>query len=334
MEVSTRLCPESNDEGCAGYRLRDDAPPAQINAVRPFLDPVTVTRAGDKTLGGEVPVPTVTMSFTDYAVDYMLPHDVNGDLDLLTALGFSSLPSLVIRALVPGTQEEVVTFKRFALNLDVSPETLPPAARDLLEGFFLALTGVGFCPPGTDPLADVSCVKQKQPNRNPTLQRILYLRGSDYLRVDAGYKDDPTSAGQFQDLTGRVTVKPGETIRLRPMVAEADREPYQGLNFDLQSRTVNLANFTEDLVFSWYATVGVPDAQSTEQFSADPDAVWTPSPDAPDGPAHVWVIVRDQRGGVNWRRMDFDVRTVIEPDPEEGALIDGLEDGLGIDIDL
>jgi len=334
VEVSMRLCPEDTQlAGCAGYRLRDAAPPQQINALRPYLDPVTVTRKADLAVGGEISVPSFNMNFSDHAVDYMLPHDVNGELDLITALGFSALPSVVVRARIPDTGEEVVAFKRFSLNLDVSPETLPAQARELLEGLFIALTGTGFCPPGTGPLDDVQCVKQKQPNHNPSLQRVLYMRGGDYLRVDAGYRDDPTSAGQFQDVTGRITVAPGEPIRLRPIVGDADREAYQGLNFDLQSRKIELRNFTEDLVFSWFATVGVPDAQSTEQFTSDPDAVWTVSPDAPDGPAQVWVIVRDQRGGVDWRRLDFDVLTVPDEDPDEGALLDGFEDATGVDID-
>lgn len=317
VEVSFRLCPDDVDDttpGCAGYRLRDNAPPEEINALRPLLDPTTFTRSPDLTLGGELPLPTYSFTFNGRGMDYMLPHTADGQLDLVSALGFGNTPSVVVRARAKDGSQEEVSYKRFALGLDVSPEGLPEQFSTFLNGLFLGLLGAGFCPAGTAQDADLNCVKPRVPNRNPTVERVLYKRGGSLEYASKPIPEDPTSDGQFQDWTGRLKVAPGETIRIRPIMAAGDRENYQGLNLDLQTRKVSLKNFREDLVYSWFTTVGSTEQLTTDQFDITPDTKWTPSPDAPDGPAHVWLIVRDQRGGVDWRRFDFDIQTSLISD--------------------
>lgn len=62
----------------------------------------------------------------------------------------------------------------------------------------------------------------------------------------------------------------------------------------------------ESIAVAWYATRGRLDVARTGR-AADDDAnasdnVWT-APDEP-GPATVWIVVRDDRGGVSWRTVE------------------------------
>ncbi len=58
----------------------------------------------------------------------------------------------------------------------------------------------------------------------------------------------------------------------------------------------------ESLQVAWYATAGTLDTESTGRASSDPattsDNGWT-APDAA-GAVHLWVVLRDSRGGVDW----------------------------------
>jgi hypothetical protein len=60
---------------------------------------------------------------------------------------------------------------------------------------------------------------------------------------------------------------------------------------------------------AWYASAGDFDAQSTGRGETDPvlftDNTWT-VPSAP-GKVHIWIVLRDSRGGVDFAGYDFDV---------------------------
>jgi hypothetical protein len=139
---------------------------------------------------------------------------------------------------------------------------------------------------------------------------VLYRVGGGTLKPT----DDPTdvtSGGQLKDVTGRIEVAPGQTVRLRPVAAEGDEQPYQAFAFDIQNSRLVLRNYKEDMAFSWFTTVGDVSETTTTQFTRTADGSYEVSPDAPDGPAHVWVVLRDQRGGVDWRRVDFMVKANV-----------------------
>lgn len=60
---------------------------------------------------------------------------------------------------------------------------------------------------------------------------------------------------------------------------------------------------------SWFATGGTFDADKTGRAEDDPattsDNLWTaPSP----GVVHLWIVLRDSRGGVDWASYDLVVR--------------------------
>jgi hypothetical protein len=77
--------------------------------------------------------------------------------------------------------------------------------------------------------------------------------------------------------------------------------------FDLASQS--LVARREAITVSWFASGGAFDFDSTGRESSDPaassDNVWH----APAQPAlvHVWVILRDERGGVGWAEYQLDV---------------------------
>ncbi|MEW5855566.1 MAG: hypothetical protein AB2A00_42725 [Myxococcota bacterium] len=319
VEVNVRLCPETDEaDGCEGYKVRENAPAEEIRAVVPLVHPTTTTRKADLELGGELAVPSQHFTFTSPAVDYMLLHDADGRLSFNSII-FPSTPSFVVRMTVPGTEETEVAFKRFVLSMDISPQGLTPEQREPLEELFTSFLGLGFCPEGTDPEADVQCIKRRVPNKNPTLERVLYRLGD---KLEPGFdRDDVTSGGQLTDFSGRVKVEAGRIVRLRPVVASDDRQPYQAFNYNLQERKVELKNFTEDMVFSWYTTSGAIDPISADDITPQPDVYYQISADTPAGPSYVWVVVRDQRGGVDWRRLDFEITA---PRATSEGIIPGL----------
>jgi hypothetical protein len=331
VQMSVRLCPEQVDgtsvnyePGCEGYVIRNTAAPDEARAIIPLVQPDEYRRKADPSLGGEVTLPTVSMTFTDRAMDYMLPHTADGEFDLVNTLLFPSFPSLVVRAQIPGTTESEVAFKRFTVGLDISPDGIPPELGADIVTLFEGITGAAFCP-DVDPDADVNCIKRRVPNRNPTIARLLYLRTSQAEQLTGSGvaldEKDPTAGGRFKDITERIEVAPGERIRIRPVHAQGDIQPYQGFGFDLQNSRLLLTNYKEDMAWSWFTTVGSIDASTTTQFTPTADAFYEVSQDAPDGPAHVWVVLRDQRGGVDWRRIDFVVKT---PDGGGGGPFGGF----------
>ncbi|MEW5853625.1 MAG: hypothetical protein AB2A00_32920 [Myxococcota bacterium] len=347
VTLTTRLCPEAAEEPCRGYRLRDNAPPDQINAVRPHLDLRTFVRSTDLSLGGELSVPSLSYTFTGPAVDYMVPHTPDGDLDFLGLL-FPSMPYFVAHAYLPGTNEDEIAIKRFQLSMDISPAGLPPEAREAVEQLFSGVVGMDFCPPETPLDADVQCVKPRVANRNPTLARVLYRFGGGGDGPPGQQEEgvdpaDVTSGGTFQDFTGRLVVTAGENLTIRPVVPAHDREPYQSFQFDSRTGKISVKNYKEDMAYSWFQTAGSIQQTTSEQngfaaftgrdagFDASlPDTTWQVSPDAPEGPAFVWVVVRDQRGGVDWRRLDFTVvQPTATPGGEGGGPFGGLFGGGG-----
>ena len=60
---------------------------------------------------------------------------------------------------------------------------------------------------------------------------------------------------------------------------------------------------------SWYATAGAFDTETTGRAEDDP-ATTTPNgwsaPGAP-GVVHVWIVLRDSRGGVDFASYDLNV---------------------------
>lgn len=134
------------------------------------------------------------------------------------------------------------------------------------------------CPLAAAPV-DVSRAFEERsvPNRNPTLESPPPARAPD----------------------------PGETLDLRAAWDPGDAEPY--VVYDPER--VALARRVEEPRAWWFATGGTFARHRTAADARGPftENAWT-APDRP-GPVHIWVVLRDGRGGVDW----WTLRPTIEP---------------------
>jgi hypothetical protein len=80
------------------------------------------------------------------------------------------------------------------------------------------------------------------------------------------------------------------------------------VNFDLDSQTV--VDQREGIHVSWYASSGSFDQDRTGNGGTDhkttSDNAWTAPAQA--GLVHLWVVLRDDRGGIGWAEFGMDVR--------------------------
>jgi hypothetical protein len=137
----------------------------------------------------------------------------------------------------------------------------------------------------------------RQPNQNPG---IASLQAS----VD-GAEPVPLATGRCIDIESPLEVAPGTEIEFEPIPAEGSREDYLVLTFDGDTRM-----FTENLVYTWYATHGSWEAEQTggpkDVAGNEPEveSTWTATRNLDvvgtglDVP--VWVVQRDERGGQSW----------------------------------
>lgn len=161
-----------------------------------------------------------------------------------------------------------------------------------------------------------------RPNENPAVDRL-----------EASVDGEPPIA-----VEPTLRVRPGSRVDLRAMWAACAREPVCGdglctsgenqkscpadcrdaprgctgaetyLWADPEARIVSERR--EGIVVRWYATGGVFDVERTGRTESDPDGidttnVWT----APRDPVLVrmWLVIRDDRGGVGWNEYRVDV---------------------------
>jgi hypothetical protein len=110
-----------------------------------------------------------------------------------------------------------------------------------------------------------------------------------------------TVAGVTIDLGA---VPAGATVDLEASWPPADAETFAYFDPDTQT----LSTQREAMRVAWYTTAGVLATESTGRASSDPlattDNTWT----APSsGTAHLWLVLRDSRGGVDFASYDANV---------------------------
>jgi hypothetical protein len=135
-------------------------------------------------------------------------------------------------------------------------------------------------------------------NQNPTLAALL---------VDED-TNRPMTPGRCEDAGAvRLEVDPEEEVVLLPVEPEGVRETYVLPTFDGGVRTI-----TENLRYSWLATAGGWSTGSTggpiDAFGNVPalDSTWTAPKDA--GDVRLWLVQRDERGGLAWSEYCAHVR--------------------------
>jgi hypothetical protein len=106
-----------------------------------------------------------------------------------------------------------------------------------------------------------------------------------------------TADGQALDAS---TISPGSTVTLRVRWAEGSVESYAYYD----SLAVTIVDRVEVLTVSWFASKGSFEAERS-QGETSADNVWTAPSEA--GPVHFWFVLRDSRGGIDWREATIEL---------------------------
>jgi hypothetical protein len=127
-----------------------------------------------------------------------------------------------------------------------------------------------------------------RPNQNPKIERLLGA---------------PEGAADFAELP--IQVHTGKTATLRVRWSADSPETYPV--YDVLSKA--LVEHREAMRVSFYATAGSFEHDRTGRAETDMDTfvddVWT-APDSP-GPVHMWAVLRDSRGGIDFASFSVDV---------------------------
>ena len=130
----------------------------------------------------------------------------------------------------------------------------------------------------------------KRPNQNPSLARIK--RDDAVIDTDLGQLD------------------PEQELTLLPEPTPETKEKYLVRTFELEAREleefISYSFFTTGGTLSHARTGGKPSTFVTNKKVDDVTSDFT-APTA-SGPGKLWIVIRDDRGGVDWRELAFEVR--------------------------
>jgi hypothetical protein len=276
MVWSWAFCPVESSQTCGDFVARRAEAPAEF---QPALDAArTEQRAGQSTPDPDTRALGVDPFTVQIPADLFAYHLKRSGL----GLGNGSWVSAVL-ALQAGP-ETLLAQKRLVLN-----------ARDLSQwNPELAAFGWQVCPPGGDPVAGCLPLAPRTANHNPEIASVEVARSK---LADAAFAPLPQ---------GPLIVAPGEVIRLRPVLAPGAEERYQMVESTLQGNNLVVVDHTEETVASWFATGGEFGAeQTTAQRTRTLDNSFTaPTIPPPDGRISLYLVVRDQRGGVGWTSLE------------------------------
>jgi hypothetical protein len=319
------FCPLESSRSCDDYaELRDASPdlskPAGLGVcglagagdgrtIGQALDAArSTTLAGDATAGTDEPGEPPAPALRPYAVapltvpiGTLMSLGRYYCLDGFYGFGAGAWPSAVLE-LSDETGDSMRADKRVVIN----------AAHLAVGNAALQQLGYQFCAQPSD-AATSSCIPWDPSlagNHNPDFVEPLQLaRGKSSL---GEYKNlcEPNQDPAADSCEPR-TIAPGAAVRLRPIFPDTMREPYQVIKTDLQTRSIHLEEAVEELSIAWFVTAGkVQDELTWPKFTKTLDTVYTapaaPPPDT-DGWVTLWLIVRDERGGVGWRHVDLHV---------------------------
>jgi hypothetical protein len=142
----------------------------------------------------------------------------------------------------------------------------------------------------------------REANQNPGITTLQATRVEDGDPVDEPV-DMPV--GRCSDIASPLEVGPGTEIEIEPLPPEGSRQMYCVPTYGGEERA-----FTENLVYTWYATHGAWEPEQTggprDPAGNEPpfESTWT-APRNPDVigdglDVPVWVVQRDERGGQSW----------------------------------
>jgi hypothetical protein len=148
-----------------------------------------------------------------------------------------------------------------------------------------------------------------QPNTNPVLAGVSAVAGGE---MPPGCIKWPCMLSLDDGKSPGLAVKAGDKVTLEaswptcPGTAGCGAEPYA--YYDPQAQAVTMRR--EAITVSWFATAGSFDSDRTgraeDDMTTTSDNGWT-APSAPASGVLMWVVLRDDRGGVAWQRFRIDV---------------------------
>jgi len=129
-----------------------------------------------------------------------------------------------------------------------------------------------------------------QPNNNPSLNG-----------VDAVFAD----GSRLSLDTSEVGIALGSTVVFEAQFSALSQESYPVYD----GRSESLVPTRESLHFSWFVTSGEfeHDRTGVEESAMDNTSSNSWTADATAGPVHLWVVMRDSRGGTDFRAYNFQV---------------------------
>ena len=280
MAYDWQFCPVESSQTCGAFAERRKQAPAEL---QPLLDAARAQAMSGQAAGGAGMMPgTADAGVGSFAVpvDPALfgYHLVSSGL----GLGNGAWASAVLRLQSGG--ESLTAQKRVVLN-----------ARDLSQwNPELAAFGWQVCPPAPAvSLPGCLALRPRAANQNPVIERFEVARGT-------------LATAEFAPLAGPLTVTPGEQLRVRPVLAVGAEESFQTIESTLQASDLVVVEHSEEVIASWFATAGeLGDDQTARQLTKTLDNTFTaPLQPPPGGRFVVYVVARDQRGGVSWSSVE------------------------------
>jgi len=157
-----------------------------------------------------------------------------------------------------------------------------------------------FCPIGSIAPTDVAgqYATDYKTNNNPTLAAaVLDPAGANVQLFIAGQTTPPSPA----------TVMAGQEVTLEADWADGTAEEF--IVYDIPTHTLETQH--EALRLSWFATGGVFEHDRSGRTDQEFDVTSTQNlwkaPTTP-GPVHLWFVLRDSRGGVDFAEAEIDVQ--------------------------
>lgn len=174
---------------------------------------------------------------------------------------------------------------------------------------FAETVGQTVCPQGVTPEDLPGCIpiEDRVPNTNPVFSRIQIAN----MQNGSGKNFVDTQIGDPGEVAGLVWVQPGASIRIRPEFTPESFETFQVLKIDLDTERIEVANRIEEISVSWFCSLGrLSDDMTWPKHTKTLDNEYTAPTAVPvqaGGRASVWLVARDQRGGVAWMSLEIQV---------------------------
>lgn len=232
-------------------------------------------------------------------------------------------PSAILH--VAGGGMEVLSQKRLTLTMQNPAPLLEVAAGE---------TGISVCPSGQTPddLPGCLLIKPRVTNANPEFVRdFIEIAPTDAATSPAfcqPFHSDPERPCTLTeeedvlwvDSAGVLHLLACEAMRILPVFPDGSGhfpgydtsfEAYQSIDLDIDTQELIVRDQEEEISVSWFVSGGITGTQlSWPAFTRTLDAAYYAPEEPPEmggGFVTVWMIARDQRGGVGWQGIEIKI---------------------------